>query len=70
MASIRLTEEQVNKILDDIHPATLMNFFAEDVEWSVDFFCKFIREYVDSEKLQQKLRDTLNSTPIFYELFD
>lgn len=70
MVTIKLTKEQEIGIMEKMPYSVLMDFFAQDVEYSVDFFCKFIKDYVDSAKLQSKIMQTIESTPIFGELFE
>ena len=66
--TIKLTDWQVNKILDDLSSQQVIDFLAEDVEKSVDWICKFIRDYVDSEQLQNKIKKSF--PPIQMTLFN
>ena len=66
--TIKLTESQINKVLDNISKEQFIDFLAEDVESSVDWICDFIRDYVDSEILQHKIKKSF--PPIQMELFN
>ena len=66
--TIKLTDWQINKILDSLSGQQVVDFLAEDVEKSVDWVCQFIRDYVDSEQLQDKLRKSF--PPIQMTLFN
>ena len=66
--TIKLTENQVFKVLDGLTKEQFIDFLAEDVERSVDWICNFVWNYVDSAELQRKLKDSF--PPIQMELFD
>ena len=66
--TIKLTENQIFKVLDSLTKEQFIDFLAEDVENSVDWICQFIWNYVDSKELQDKLKDAF--PPIQMELFD
>lgn len=66
--TIKLTEWQINKLLDSLSDQQVVDFLAEDVEKSVDWICQFIRYYVDSEQLQNKIRKSF--PPIQMTLFN
>jgi hypothetical protein len=65
--TIRLTDAQIEQVLRCLPKDKFIDFLAEDVETSVDWICKFIRIYVDSETLQNKLKDSF--PPIQMELW-
>lgn len=64
---IRLTESQVQSVLESLNREQLIDFLADDVEWSVDVVCEVIRKYVDSKTLQEKLKSSF--PPIQLDLF-
>lgn len=66
--TIKLTERQINHILDNISKEQFIDYLANDVEGSVDWICKFFKQYVDSEILQTKIKRSL--PPIQMELFN
>lgn len=66
--TIKLTEYQVNHVLDNISKQQFLDFLANDVETSVDWICDFFSQYVDSEILQTKIKSSL--PPIQMELFN
>lgn len=66
--TLRLTENQVQNILDKLSNQQVIDFLADDVEKSVDWICDFIRTYVDSEILQNKIKNSF--PPIQMELFN
>lgn len=66
--TIKLTEDQIFKVLDCLTKEQLIDFLAEDVERSVDWISSFIWRYVDSSDLQQKLKNSF--PPIQMELFN
>ena len=66
--TIKLTENQVFKVLDSLTKEQFIDFLAEDVEKSVDWICQFVYNYVDSKVLQDKLKDAF--PPVQMELFD
>ena len=66
--TIKLTENQIFKVLDSLTKEQFIDFLAEDVENSVDWICQFIWNYVDSKELQDKLKDSF--PPVQMELFD
>jgi len=66
--TLRLTENQVQNILDKLSNQQVIDFLANDVEKSVDWICDFIRTYVDSEILQNKIKQSF--PPIQMELFN
>lgn len=66
--TIKLTEYQVQHLLDNLSKEQLLDFLADDVEKSVDWICDFIKDYVDSETLQNKIKNSF--PPIQMELFN
>ena len=66
--TLKLTENQVQNILDKLSNQQVIDFLADDVEKSVDWICDFIRTYVDSEILQNKIKQSF--PPIQMELFN
>lgn len=66
--TLRLTEYQIQNILDKLSNQQVIDFLADDVEKSVDWICDFIRTYVDSEILQNKIKNSF--PPIQMELFN
>ena len=65
--TIKLTEYQVQNILDKLSSQQVIDFLADDVEKSVDWICDFIRSYVDSETLQNKIKKSF--PPVQMKLF-
>lgn len=65
--TIKLTESQIQKVLDNITKEQFVDFLADDVETGVDWICEFIWNYVDSKTLQDKLLRHI--PPIQMELF-
>ena len=65
---IKLTEYQVQHLLDNLSKEQLLDFLTDDVEKSVDWICDFIKGYVDSEALQNKIKNSF--PPIQMKLFD
>ena len=66
--TLKLTENQVQTILNKLSNQQVVDFLADDVEKSVDWICDFIRTYVDSETLQNKIKNSF--PPIQMELFN
>lgn len=66
--TLRLTENQLFSILRHLNRQEVIDFLADDVEKSVDWICDFIRTYVDSEVLQNKIKQSF--PPIQIELFN
>lgn len=66
--TLRLTESQLFGILSRLNRQEVIDFLADDVEKSVDWICDFIRTYVDSEVLQNKIKQSF--PPIQMELFN
>ena len=65
--TIKLTDDQLNSILDRITIQQFIDYLGDDVEKSVDWICRFIEEYVDSDTLQQQIKDAF--PPIQMKLF-
>lgn len=65
--TIKLTENQIYSILAHLTKLQVIDFLADDVEKSVDWICDFIRSYVDSETLQNKIKQSF--PPIQMKLF-
>ena len=66
--TIKLTDNQLFKILENLNSQQVIDFLADDVEKSVDWICDFIYNYVDSEILQNKIKKSF--PPIQMELFN
>lgn len=66
--TIKLTDSQVNCILDHMSKQQFIDFLADDVEKGVDWICDFIWNYVDSETLQSKILKSI--PPVQMELFN
>ena len=66
--TIKLTENQVFRVLDSLTEEQFVDFLAEDVEKSVDWICKFVWNYVDSAELQERIRNAF--PPVQMELFN
>ena len=66
--TIKLTDNQINKLLSNLSDQQVIDFLAEDVEKSVDWICQFIHDYVDDEQLQQKIKQSF--PPIQMTLFN
>ena len=65
--TLKLTEGQIQSVLDHLSKDQFIDFLADDVEKSVDWICYFIKEYVDSKTLQNKIKQSF--PPIQLELF-
>ena len=66
--TIKLTDDQLFKIVDRLTQQQMIDFLADDVEKSVDWICDFIMSYVDSKTLQDKIINSM--PPIQMELFN
>ena len=66
--TIKLTESQIQHVLDHVSSEQLIDFLANDVEKSIDIICKFIWDYVDSKSLQEKI--VTSFPPIQMDLFE
>ena len=66
--TIKLTDSQVAKILNNISKEQFIDFLADDVERGVDWICQFIWNYVDSKALQNKILSSI--PPVQMELFN
>lgn len=65
--TIKLTEQQLFSLLKKLSRQEIIDFLADDVEKSVDYICDFIRSYVDSNTLQDKIKQSF--PPIQMELW-
>lgn len=65
--TIKLTESQLFDILRRLSKQEVIDFLADDVEKSADWICDFIRSYVDSKTLQDKIKQSF--PPIQMELW-
>ena len=66
--TIKLTDSQIQHILHSLSKEIIIDFMADDVEKGVDWFCEFIKQYVDSAILQEKIRNSF--PPIQLEIFN
>ena len=66
--TVKLTEGQIQHVLNHVSSEQLIDFLADDVEKSVDIICKFIWDYVDSKTLQEKI--VASFPPIQMNLFE
>lgn len=66
--TIKLTEQQLFGLLKRLSKQEIIDFLADDIEKSVDCICDFIMSYVDSESLQDKIRESM--PPVQMELFN
>ena len=66
--TIKLTDQQLISIMDRLTVQQLIYYLAEDVEKSVGWICEFIKDYVDSAELQEKIKQSF--PPIQMELFN
>jgi hypothetical protein len=66
--TIKLTDSQVNCILEHMSRQQFIDFLADDIDKGVDWICDFIRSYVDSQQLQEKIKNSL--PPVQMELFN
>lgn len=66
--TLRLTESQVNCILNNLSRQQFIDFLARDIEQSVHWICDFIFNYVDSKTLQDQILKSI--PPIQMELFN
>jgi len=69
MTTIKLTDGQIMSVWNNLSKKEKIDLLGEDVEASVDMFCEFIHQYVDSNKLQKRLRMAIDCTPIQMELY-
>lgn len=66
--TIKLTEQQLFGMLKRLSKQEIIDFLADDIEKSVDCICDFIMNYVDSESLQDRIRESM--PPVQMELFN
>ena len=66
--TLNLTTQQVQYIIRRLSKESVIDFMADDVEKSVDWICEFIKQYVDSAALQEKIKDSF--PPIQLEIFN
>lgn len=66
--TIKLTDGQINCILNNLSRQQLIDFLARDIEQSVHWICDFIFNYVDSKTLQDQILKSI--PPIQMELFN
>lgn len=66
--TLKLTEQQLFGMLKKLSKQEIIDFLADDIEKSVDCICDFIMSYVDSEELQDRIRESM--PPVQMELFN
>lgn len=66
--TIKLTDNQLIKILDNLSSQQVIDFLADDINKSVGWICDFIKNYVDSKDLQDKIKQSF--PPIQMTLFN
>lgn len=66
--TIKLTDSQINCVLNNLSRQQLIDFLARDIEQSVHWICDFIFNYVDSKTLQDQILKSI--PPIQMKLFD
>ena len=66
--TIKLTDNQLIKILDNLSSQQVIDFLAYDINKSVGWICDFIKNYVDSKDLQDKIKQSF--PPIQMTLFN
>lgn len=66
--TIKLTDSQINCVLNNLSRQQLIDFLARDIEQSVHWICDFIFNYVDSKTLQDQILKSI--PPIQMELFN
>ena len=66
--TIKLTDGQINCVLNNLSRQQLIDFLARDIEQSVHWICDFIFNYVDSKTLQDQILKSI--PPIQMELFN
>ena len=66
--TIKLTDSQINCVLNNLSRQQLIDFLARDIEQSVHWICDFIFNYVDSKTLQDQILKSM--PPIQMELFN
>ena len=66
--TIKLTDSQINCVLNNLSRQQLIDFLARDIEQSVHWICDFIFNYVDSKVLQDQILKSI--PPIQMELFN
>ena len=65
--TIKLTDDQLNSILDRMTTKQFVDYLSKNVERSVDWICDFIKEHVDNEQLQNKIANSF--PPVQMKLF-
>lgn len=66
--TIKLTDSQINCVLNSLSKQQFVDFLARDIEQSVHWICDFIFNYVDSKTLQDQILKSI--PPIQMELFN
>ena len=66
--TIKLTDGQVRRVLNNMTKEQFLDLLSEDVEKYADWICDFIWNFVDSEKTQSKLKRAF--PPIQMKLFN
>ncbi len=66
---INLTKEQIKHIYEQLTPNELLDLLGSTPNASLDVICKFIYLYMRSGWQQEKLKETIASTPLQMELF-
>lgn len=65
---IYLTDNQVQDVLSGISKKQFLDYLKEDVAESVDWICEFIHGCVESEELQNKIKQSF--PPVQMKLFN
>lgn len=66
--NIYLTDNQVQDVLSGISKKQFLDYLKEDVAESVDWICEFIQDCVESEQLQNKIKQSF--PPVQMKLFN
>lgn len=66
--TLKLTDGQINCVLNNLSRQQFIDFLARDIEQSVHWICDFIFNYVDSKTLQDQILKSI--PPIQMELFN
>lgn len=66
---IELTKEQIENIYKQLTPNELLDLLGNTPNASLDVICRFIYLYARQGWMQEKLKETLEMTPIQMELF-
>lgn len=66
---INLTDKQLESIFGQLTMNQMVDLLGETPKASLEVVCRFIYYYARERWMQDKIRETLESTPIQMELF-